>query len=234
MTYVKAIRSESARILMKDKNAYMLLTQIAHRAKRSDNIQNNLNIGDALIGDYRSIGLTEMEYRGAKTRLKNIGQITTRPTNKGTIATIIKTDIYDINIDSNNGLEIKKQQTDNEPITTNKKLRSKEEKDLLVIELQSRFFKLLQRYPNHKLIQDAFDGISITRKNGKVADSIFVAELEFWKNFPVPVVEKAIRTYLHGKHHLNGKKENYLRGIIRNDNEPLPKTQKGKYSNAVC
>ena len=104
MSFVKLIRSEATFLLMEHyPNAFLLLTQIAIRAKRSENnIQNGLKLGQALIGDYKRIGLSKQQYRSAKTHLKSIQQATFQPTNKGTIATIISTDIYNINIEDDN------------------------------------------------------------------------------------------------------------------------------------
>ena len=45
--------------------------------------------------------MSEQNYRTAKKQLEEFGLITTQATNKGTIATICSTDIYDINLDEN-------------------------------------------------------------------------------------------------------------------------------------
>lgn len=112
--------------LLKDPPAFVLITQIARRARRTNafNVM-NLKPGEALIGDYESIGLTEQKYRSAKKRLEEYGLVTFKPTNKGTIATLSNTDIYDINIDNSNDhvndQATKEQRSNNDPVTTNNK-----------------------------------------------------------------------------------------------------------------
>ena len=106
--FIKMSRNSNVDELMKDIPAFMLLTQIARRARRMDSFSvDNLEPGEALIGDYSEIGLTYQQYRSAKERLKKYGLATFKPTNKGTIAKLVNTNIYDINIDVSN------QQTNN-------------------------------------------------------------------------------------------------------------------------
>ncbi len=96
--YVKLIRSTETQELMKYPPAFMLLCQIALRAKRTDDYNlHGLSIGQAMIGDYRSLGLTHRQYRTAIDKLKTGQFIATQTTNKGTIATIINTKVLDIN-----------------------------------------------------------------------------------------------------------------------------------------
>ncbi len=127
------VRGEATEELMKDPKAFTLLTQIAYRARRNDDFSvDNLNAGEALIGDYKSIGLTEQQYRTRKERLEKWGFVTFKPTNRGTVATIVDKRVYDINASLSNrpsNTQItNKQRTDNEQITTNKKVK-KEKKE---------------------------------------------------------------------------------------------------------
>lgn len=106
--------------LMKDPNAFVLLTQIARRARRTNKFnRHNLEPGEALIGDHDSIGLSQANYRSAKRRLESYGLATFKPTNKGTIATLTDSTIYDINIDEGNDQNsnqiASKQQAPNDP-----------------------------------------------------------------------------------------------------------------------
>lgn len=96
--FYKARRSRAAEELLKDPKAYVLLSLIALRAWRTNEISvHGLQIGEALIGDHKSCGLTEKEYRCAKDRLKRGGFATFRGTNKGTIAKLINSSVFDIN-----------------------------------------------------------------------------------------------------------------------------------------
>ncbi len=113
--------------------AFLLLNQIARRARRTVSEITGLGVGEARIGDYKRCGIkTEQKYRTAKDILQKLGIITTRATNKGTVAKLIDTSIFDINAESNNVQDNEqitgKQRTDNEQITTNKK-EKKEKKD---------------------------------------------------------------------------------------------------------
>ena len=80
-------------------------------------------IGEALIGDYSTMGMTEQEYRTAKKHLKKMGFITTNSTSKGTIAKLINTELFDPNFDFGNdqinGQLTSKQRTANGQATTN-------------------------------------------------------------------------------------------------------------------
>lgn len=102
-TYFYAKRSEAALELNQDPKALSLLYAIARRARRTPGVVwiNNcsfyLEIGEALIGDIKNIGLTEKEYREAKKRLERRGFAAFRRANKGTIARLINQDVFDIN-----------------------------------------------------------------------------------------------------------------------------------------
>ena len=123
--FIKLQRSEATWELLQDGNAFVLLTQIALRAKRTGEFSvHGLRIGQALIGDYRACGLTEQEYRSAKIRLTRYGLATFKATSRGTIATLLDSSVYDINPCEeqrpNNGHVTDDQRTGNEQITTNK------------------------------------------------------------------------------------------------------------------
>jgi hypothetical protein len=109
--YVKLRRSPATRELLKDGNAFLLLTAIALRAKRTDDFSiHGLQPGQALVGDHASYGLTQQEYRCAKVRLKRYGLADFKATSQGTIATLCDETIYDINVTTG-------QQTENERTT---------------------------------------------------------------------------------------------------------------------
>ncbi|HEY6155658.1 MAG TPA: hypothetical protein VIW07_18115 [Candidatus Udaeobacter sp.] len=91
-------RSPDVDELLKDPLAFALLAQIARRARwRNIYGADGLEIGEALIGDYKSIGMTRAEYRTRIARLEKGQQITVRTTNKGTIAKLISHKVFDIN-----------------------------------------------------------------------------------------------------------------------------------------
>jgi hypothetical protein len=90
--------------LMQDPDAFCLLTQIAYRARRTNTLNRyDLAPGEAMLGDYASYGMTERRYRTAKAKLAKWGFATFRATNRGTIATLCGTSIYDPNIEASDG-----------------------------------------------------------------------------------------------------------------------------------
>ena len=124
--YFKALRSEVAKeLLAANPNAYILLLQIAWRAQRTGNFNRyELKMGEALVGDYKEIGLTESKYRTAKKFLKKHGFATFKGTRNGTIATLTNFEIVDPNVECDNELLISQatnnQRAANEQLTTTK------------------------------------------------------------------------------------------------------------------
>ena len=118
--YFKFMRSdESEELMIHEEKAFKLLSIIAFRAKWKNGFSaNGLNPGEAMIGDYESCGLTRQEYRTACNKLKTWGFVTTRTTNRGTIAKICDTRVYDINIEDSNH-QNNQQATIKQPLTKN-------------------------------------------------------------------------------------------------------------------
>lgn len=106
-------------------NAFLLLTQIALRVRRTTGGINphHLEIGEAVVGDFRSIGLSEQTYRTAKLQLSDWKMATFRATTRGTIASLYDSSIYDVNLKTGNGQANGKptdgQRTANGQLTTN-------------------------------------------------------------------------------------------------------------------
>ena len=108
---IQLLRHGEAEELLKDGSSFLLLTQIALRARRTKVFSNNgLGIRESFIGDHGNCGLTRQQYRTALSKLVKWGFVTTRPTNKGTVATLLKDSVYNINTDDTN-------QQDNQPPT---------------------------------------------------------------------------------------------------------------------
>jgi hypothetical protein len=97
--FVKLMRSPFTIELLRDLLAFGLLGLIAFRARwRSGFSTDGLEIGEALIGDYKNCGMTRSEYREGLARLVKWGLVTARPTNKGTIAKLASNAVFDINL----------------------------------------------------------------------------------------------------------------------------------------
>lgn len=94
--------TEILRVLQRKRNANHLLQIIATRARRpgSRSKAGGLREGEAFVGDYAALDLTRSEYRTALKVLRNMGLICTRSghmgTERGTIATLLTRDVYDI------------------------------------------------------------------------------------------------------------------------------------------
>ena len=62
-------------LVRKHPKAFVLLTIIAERARRENGHPDGLTIGQCHLGDYKSYGLTEKEYRNAKKVLTERGHL---------------------------------------------------------------------------------------------------------------------------------------------------------------
>ena len=131
--FIKLIRSDHSdvELLIKNApNAFLLLTQIALRARRVSDECNytNLKQREAMVGDYTSCGLTERKYRTAKLILQRRGFATFKATSKGTVATLCDSRVYDINAEQGDELndeqKTSKRRAKDEQETTKKKGKS--------------------------------------------------------------------------------------------------------------
>lgn len=123
--FIKFIPSEKSEWLQEHyPNAFLLLSQIARRARRTENSPDGREIGEAHIGDYKKAGIeTEKRYRTAKKVLEDFGYIrivetrrslkgrlknhkstkngenrATQRATKGTLVKLLDSDIWDVNI----------------------------------------------------------------------------------------------------------------------------------------
>ena len=102
-TFVMLKRGEVVEdLILHHPNAFLLLTLIALRARRTPNMIRNLDVCECHLGDYKACGLTRQQYRTAQSILEKLNFATFCPTNKGTVAKIINTCIYDINPETTN------------------------------------------------------------------------------------------------------------------------------------
>lgn len=94
---------EAAELLKRHPNAFLLLTQIAMRARWDDCRITGLKAGQSFIGDWKNAGLHSiMAYKVAKQTLEKIGIATFKGTNKGTIATLVDSKIFSVTSEANN------------------------------------------------------------------------------------------------------------------------------------
>jgi hypothetical protein len=96
--FLKLMKSKLLEELLMEPACFVLLTQIAYRARRVEGLSiKKVGLGEALIGDYRNIGLTRQKYRTALLKLVDWGLITIKTTNKGTVAKLMGKQVFDIN-----------------------------------------------------------------------------------------------------------------------------------------
>lgn len=129
--FLKFIPSAAAmKLAIYHKNAFILLLIIAERARRCNGDPDGLTIGQCHLGNHKSYGMTEKEYRYAKQILVNNGLIkivetcrtrkkgpthslflksqnvaterATRVTTKGTLVELCNSMVWDINSDTQN------------------------------------------------------------------------------------------------------------------------------------
>jgi hypothetical protein len=143
--------------------------------------------------------------------LKNMQLLNIKTFNKFSIITIINWNQYQQN----------EQQVNNRRTSNEHKQELKEE----LKEETPDFFSLKKRYSDQDLIDKAFQAIASTRKSNKVADSVLFAQLQKWDRYPCEQVESGIRVYLEKDCAGQGKREEYLLGIIRNQTGIKPDSQ---------
>lgn len=119
--FIQLIRSNEVENLIKSRpSAYILLTLIALRARRTrDRSFDGLNIGEAYIGDHNCYGASAREYRTDKKLLAEYGIATFRTTNRGTIARLVDTTIFNINPEETTSQKTRKRQEHDNQQTTN-------------------------------------------------------------------------------------------------------------------
>lgn len=78
--------------------------------------------------------------------------------------------------------------------------------------------ELLMRYNDKQkeTINKYWEVIRWTRKHGKIADKIKLAEMEYWNKYETDIVISALETHIEKYPKV---RENYTRGIIRNKAE---------------
>lgn len=105
--------------------AFVLLAIIADRARKMPmDINDGRDVGEALIGDYKQYGATPQSYRTDKKYLEMFKMTTFKTTNKGTIAKIVNSSIFDISRVSSTNKLTDQQQATNMQATTKQEVRS--------------------------------------------------------------------------------------------------------------
>jgi hypothetical protein len=88
---------EPIELLKANPYAFILAYIIAYRGQYSDTFnRNNLALGEALLGDFKSYGMSHRQYRTAVEQLARWQFATFRTTNRGTIGRLLDTRLFSI------------------------------------------------------------------------------------------------------------------------------------------
>ena len=133
---------EAEFLALRHPNAFILLFFIAKRARRIPGQADGLIIGQCHIGDYQSYGLTERQYRTAKTVLTNRNIIkivetcrtrkkaTTGTTTIGTLVQLLDSKVWDINPEPNDDRNNDRATTERRPSDEEEERRRSISKDI--------------------------------------------------------------------------------------------------------
>jgi hypothetical protein len=215
--FIKMHRSNDTELLHKYPATNHLMSVIAYRARRTDHPFNGLKAGQAYVGDYKDIGLTERQYRTAKARLEKCGLCVFKGTNKGTIATITNTKVYDINENMKDGQETDKRRTRDGQKTTNKECKNERMEE--IDEMFDIFWNAGMRKTNKKPAYKKF--ISLAQKKNGV--------LQSWTQELVDDIRERIASgqlgfdQMHPSTYLNGERWNDEK------NNPQNQTDQGDF-----
>jgi len=115
--------------------------------------------------------------------------------------------------------------------TINKGKKGKKEKEPPPSVFNEQTF--WEKFPAHdqEIIHQTIEAIHSTRKRGRVADSVIQGELRWWDQVDPAQVIQGMRTYLQKGYAAQGKREEYLRGIIRNSDGQTPQSAPSREAN---
>lgn len=165
--------------------------------------------------------MSERKIRTCLDKLRNMQNLTIKSTSKFSIITILNWSTYQCDERQNDQQHdqhatIKRPSNDHKQECKN--VRSAFTSSRTNVLEEAPASDLLARYsePQRDRIKDCWNCIRTTRRSSKIADSIVISELEKWDKFDVRRVMYGIEKYLSGEYYQDGKKENYLYGIMRN------------------
>ena len=211
--FLKLNRCEATFWLMANHpNAYLLLNLIALRAQRTPNHPSGLEIGEALVGDFESIGATRQNYRtalGVLTRMKYITicetcrtrkKSTTGSTTVGTKVKLLNSDIWDINPEYTNH-PINHRPTTDQPPTNHEQECIKQQVVVVVSEKNEQVGVVEQK--------------EIPPEMKFTKDDLYAASVRLRKDWSSQEIENAWIAYSNSKTKISSPFD-YIEGIIKN------------------
>lgn len=130
--FIQTTRNQDETLLFsKRPTALLLLLLIAQRAKRTeDHPDKELQVGEAYIGDWETYCSGRQIYRTDVKFLEKHQKLTTRTTNRGTIARIVTTSPFNINEEKVTLKLTNSQPSANHQLTTNKKDKNEKNENI--------------------------------------------------------------------------------------------------------
>lgn len=204
--------NEFYELIKRRPTAFVLLAIIAVRARKVHlDINDDIEVGEAFIGDYEEYGATLQSYRTDKKYLEKFKIATFKSTNKGTVAKVVNSSIFDISRVSSTNKLTDKQQTNNMQSTTKQEVRSeiKERGASLAIEKNSFFQDMPLSSPNEASqssdeMEEQPSTYRSNNSNGKSVNPPKIGKEDYWDiNAPRVAeqmgIEKEDRQYINGK-----------------------------------
>ena len=135
--------------------AFVLLAVIADRARKVPlDIDDGLQVGEAFIGDYTQYSATPQSYRTDKKYLERLKIATFKSTNRGTIAKIVNSSIFNISREALTNRLTDNQQADNMQLTTKQEERNQiKEKGVSQATEKNAFFQNIATKSTQSLSQ---------------------------------------------------------------------------------
>lgn len=178
--WVKATRSHDALELIRaNHHALVVAYFVAMRARwRTGFHADGLDVGEALIGDFAAMGLTRQEYRTALANLTKWNFLTIRTTNKGTIAKLTDSRLYDISPaeanQQNNQRLTTSQPPDNHQPTNNVDSKTEILKEKTLVECPAAAGPVANQSESEWLASlkgdAAYQGIDVEREHARMAN----------------------------------------------------------------
>ena len=201
-TFIKAIRSETASFLDFNPNANHLLNVIARRARRTECKLNNLSIGECFVG-FKSVGLTEQQYRTAKKQLQKIELVSFRVARKltggvtsgVTVAKLLNSRVYDINIDEGNATVTPNQRQPNANLTSNKNDKNDKNDKKLTDDRFADFWNIYNKKDGAAKCKSKWNKLRESEK-----DLVFKVLPNYVLSTPDKQYRKNPLTWLNGEH----------------------------------
>ena len=176
--FLKLNRKAAEYLIEHEPECYLLITQIALRARRIKKVLNSLDKRQALIGDSEKCGLTRQKYRTALKKLETMKIITIKSTTKGSIVTLLDNRIYDINVEDEQPTDSpssNQQATIEQPLKKNEEVRIKKKKINTLVEYSESFLKFYEVYPRKNGKQEAFESWLALNPDAELTEKIVSA-----------------------------------------------------------